>query len=84
LITLTADVLNQKKEPILSNMHTNWDDFKCLVSERLTLNIPLKPEEDNEAAAKFFNDTIQCAGWNETQEHKRMLKACNCPTIIKL
>jgi hypothetical protein len=36
LNTLTADVLNQEKEPILSNRHTNWDDFRCLINGRLT------------------------------------------------
>jgi hypothetical protein len=53
LFTLTADVLNQEKEPILSNRNTNWDDFRRLVNERLTLNIPLKTEEDIEAAASL-------------------------------
>jgi hypothetical protein len=40
LITLTADALNHENESILSNSHTNWDDFTRLVNERLTLNIP--------------------------------------------
>jgi hypothetical protein len=62
LITLTADALNQGKEPILDNRHIKCDDFRCLVNERLTLNIPHITEEDIEAAAKFFNDTIQCTG----------------------
>jgi hypothetical protein len=83
LITLTVDALNQEQEPILSNRPTNWDDFRCLVKERLILNIPLKTVEDIEAAARFFNDTIQCAGWNATPEHKRTLKAYDCPIIIK-
>jgi hypothetical protein len=82
LIKLTADVLNQEKEPILSNRRPNWDDFRCLVNERLTLNIPLKTEEI-EAAAKFFNDTIQWTCWNATPEHKKTLKAYYCPVIIK-
>jgi hypothetical protein len=64
-------------------MHANWDDFRRLVNERLTLNIPLKTEEDIEAAAKFFNDTIQCAGWNATPEYERTLKACHCLILIK-
>jgi hypothetical protein len=37
--------------------HTNSE---CAEPRKLTnLNIPLKTEEDLEAAAKFFNDTIQ-------------------------
>jgi hypothetical protein len=69
LIILAADALTQEKEPISGNRLTHWDDFRLLVNERLTLNIPLKTEEDIEAAAKFFNGTIQCAGWNGTPEH---------------
>jgi hypothetical protein len=83
LITLTANVLNQENKLILCNRHTNWDDFRCLINERLTLHINLTPEEDTEAAAKFFNGTIQCAGWNATPEHKRTLNAHSCPIIIR-
>jgi hypothetical protein len=56
LITLK----NRCAEP--KNRHTNLDDFRCLGNERLTLNITLKTEKDLEAAAKFFNDTIQYTG----------------------
>jgi hypothetical protein len=59
LITPTADALNQENEPILRNRNTNWNDFRRLVNERLTSNIPLKTEED-----------IEAAGWNATAEHK--------------
>jgi hypothetical protein len=75
LITPTADVLNHENEPILSNRHTNWDEIRRLVNERLTLNIPPKDEEDIEVSAVFFNDTIQWAGWNATPEHSRTLEA---------
>jgi hypothetical protein len=59
LITLTEHVLNQEKQPSLSNRHTNRDDFRHLINERLTLNVSLKTKEDIEAAVKFFNNTIQ-------------------------
>jgi hypothetical protein len=62
LITLKADVLKQETEPNLSNRHTNQDDFRRLVNDRLTLNIRLKTEKDLEAAAKFFNDSNPCRG----------------------
>jgi hypothetical protein len=50
LITLTTHAMNQEKQPSLSNRHTNWDDFGHLINQRLTLNVPLKTEEDTEAA----------------------------------
>jgi hypothetical protein len=81
--SLILITLNQEYKSILSNRHTNWDDFRRLANERLTLNIPLKTEENIEAAAKYFNDAIQCAGWNAMLEHKRTLKAYDCPIIIK-
>jgi hypothetical protein len=50
LITLTSHALNQEKQPRLSSRHTNWDDFRHLINQRLTLNVSLKTEEDIEAA----------------------------------
>jgi hypothetical protein len=82
LSTLTADELNQEKSSGLNNKHTN-SDFRRLVNERLTFKIPLSTEEDMESAAKFFDDTIQRAGWNTTSENKRSLKACDFPILIK-
>jgi hypothetical protein len=42
-----------------------------------------KTEADIEAAVKFFNDTIQWAGWNATPEHTDTPKTYNCPILIK-
>jgi hypothetical protein len=72
LITLTSHELKLEKQPRLSNRHTNWDDFRRLNNERLTSNVSLKTKEDIEAAVKFFNDTIQWAGWNATPEHTHL------------
>jgi hypothetical protein len=83
LITLEAHALNQEKQPSLNNRHTNWDDFRQRINERLTLNGSLKTEEDIEATVKFFNDTIQWAGWNATPEHTDRVKTYGCPILIK-
>jgi hypothetical protein len=53
LITLTAHAQNQEKLPRLSNGHTNWDDFRSLINDRLTLNVSLKTKENIFAADKF-------------------------------
>jgi hypothetical protein len=74
--------LNQEKEPILSNRHKNWDDFRRLVNERLTLNIPLKCKENIEKSARVYNDKIQCASWKSVPEHKGTLHAYDCPIVI--
>jgi hypothetical protein len=76
-------VLNQEKQPNLSNRHTNWDDFRHLFNERLTSNVSLKTKEEIEAAVKFFNSTIQWAGWKATPEHTDTLMTYACPILIK-
>jgi hypothetical protein len=83
LITLTTHALNQEKQPSLSNRHTNWDDFRHLINERLSSNVSLKTEKHSEAAVKFFINTIQWAGWNSTPEYTDILKAYDCPVLIK-
>jgi hypothetical protein len=75
--------MNQKKQPSLSNRHTNWDDFRHLINERLTLIVSLKTKEGTEAAVKFFDKTIQWAGWNEMPEHTDTCKAYNCSISIQ-
>jgi hypothetical protein len=82
LITLTAHALNKEKQPRLSNRHTNWDGFSHLLIRGLNLNVSLKTKEDTEAAVKFFNDTIQWAGWNATPEHTDTHYTYDCVILI--
>jgi hypothetical protein len=76
-------VLNQKKEPSLSNRHTTQDDFRHVINGRLTLNVSLKTEDAIEEAVKPLSDTIQWAGWNAMPEHADTLKTYDCPIFIK-
>jgi hypothetical protein len=82
-ITLKAHALNHEKQTSLSNRHINWDDFRHLFNQRLTSNVSLQIEEDIEAAVKFFNDTVQWAGWITTPQHTDTFKAYSCPMLIK-
>jgi hypothetical protein len=81
-MTLTSHALNQEKQRSLSNRHVNWDDFRHPIDQRLTLNVSFRTEEDIEAAVKFFNDTIQCAGWNATTEHTDTFETYNRPILL--
>jgi hypothetical protein len=83
LITLTTHAHKQEAQPSLSSKHTNCDQFRLIVNERLTLKVPLNIEEDIETAVKFFNDTMQWAGWKATPERTATPKAKNCPILIK-
>jgi hypothetical protein len=69
IITLTTQVQNQEKQPYLSNKYTKWKAFRHFINKKLSLKVPFKTEEDIEAAVKYFNNTIQLAGWNTTPEH---------------
>jgi hypothetical protein len=81
LFTLKEHALKQEKRPSLSNRYTNWDDFRHLITDRLTLNVSLKTEEDSEAAVKFFNYTKHWAGRNAMPERTDTLKTYDLPCI---
>jgi hypothetical protein len=83
LVTLSIQTLNQEKQTSLCNRHTNWVAFRHLINKRLTLNVPLKTEEEIEAAVTFFKDTIQWAGWNATPEHTDAFKNYQCHILKK-
>jgi hypothetical protein len=83
LITLTSHVLNEEKQPSLSNRHTNWDDFRHLINQRLSLNVSLKTKEDIEAAVKFFNDKSTTGRLEHKPKHADALKTYDCPILIK-
>jgi hypothetical protein len=46
------------KPPHSSNRQTNWDIFRLLITERLTLKIPLKTPEDIEDEVKLLNGPV--------------------------
>jgi hypothetical protein len=71
------------KPPHLSNRQTNWDLFRHLITERLTLKIPLKTPEDIEETVKLFNGTVQWAGLNATPNPPAPLQTHGCPPFIR-
>jgi hypothetical protein len=73
--------LTPVKTPHLSNRQTNWDLFRHLITERLTLKIPLKTPEDIEEAVKLFNDTVQWAGWTATPNPPAPLRHTRLPSF---
>jgi hypothetical protein len=67
----------------LNNQQTNWDLFRHLITDRLTLKIPLKTPEDIEEAVKLFNDTVQWAGWTATPSPPAPFHTHGCPPFIR-
>jgi hypothetical protein len=60
LITLTSHALNKEQQPTLSNRHTNWDDFRHLIKQRLNLNVSHKPKKILKLQSS--SSTIQYSG----------------------
>jgi hypothetical protein len=59
LVTLPSQTLRPEPPPSLCNRRTNFDEFRNIITERLTLHILLTTAEDIEAAVQHFNDTVQ-------------------------
>jgi exonuclease III len=83
LVSLANYPLPPVKPPHLSNQQTNWDLFRYLITDRLTLKIPLKTPEDIEEAVKLFNDTVQWAGWTATPSPPAPLHTHGCLPFIR-
>jgi hypothetical protein len=58
LITLSHETLFRVPNLSLSNNKTNWDSFRQLLAENLSLNISLKTTADIEAAVNNFSNLI--------------------------
>lgn len=50
----------------LYNKRTNWDTFKEILSQNINYNIPLKAEEELEAAIEDHNYQIHIVAWKAT------------------
>lgn len=66
LITLSRQILKCAKPCFLHNKHTDWNQFRRLISSTLNLQIPLKSDEDISDAVEHFNSCIQSAAWQST------------------
>lgn len=65
-VTLSRNIVMRPPSCVLHSKHTNWDQFKCLVSNSLDTRIPLKTEDDLTEAVEHFNRCIQSAAWSST------------------
>lgn len=65
-----------------SNMNKLPDLVQVCVNKGILQDFAVA-REDIEAAAKFFNDKIQCQGWNSKPENERTLEAYDCSVILK-
>jgi hypothetical protein len=75
--------MNQAPPPSLCNSKTNWGYFRYLISTNLTLHVPLQTDSHIDEAVKYFNETIQWAGWIATPETSCTPSFHTCSIFIK-
>jgi hypothetical protein len=83
LVTLTSQACHHDTQPRLCTKHTNWNYFRYILNQRLTLHIPLKTTNNIDEAAKLFTDSVQCAGWLATPTPLISNRESECPILIK-
>lgn len=66
LVMLGTDFELKRKPASLHNNKTNWSKFKHVVTESLSLNMPLQTSQQIDDAVENFNIIIQKATWNAT------------------
>jgi len=62
---------------------TNWVKFRNHIRENLTLDVPLKANEDIEDCVHQLVQTIQQAAWNSTPKPHKSVSMYECAPIIK-
>ena len=84
LVTVFAHILGKSKKPSLySKKKKDWNCFREILDEQITLTIPLKTEIDIEEAAENIPKLIQNAAWQATPCRKDQTPTEECPIIIK-
>lgn len=66
IANLNSSILHQEKPPTLYNRHTDWENFKQLIDENITLNLSLKSAYEIDNAVEHFNGVVQEAAWMST------------------
>lgn len=84
ILTISSSVI--KKEPpfSLSNNNTDWNHFRKLINENLSLKMSLKTTEEIETAVENFNSALQeCA--LQASPHQKIKAVCQMsyPLYIK-
>ena len=75
--------LGKPKKPSLYNKKTDWNYFKEILDEHLTLTVPLKTEIYIEEAVEDVTKAIQKAAWQATRDSNDQTYTEELPTTIK-
>lgn len=84
LVTVNHSVQLKQKNPSVHSKFTNWPRFRQIVNETLSINVPLKDDNDIENAVKMFTTVIQNAGWESTPKTTYFNKKTSIHPEIKI
>ena len=82
LITMHANVIGQPTKPSLYSKRTDWNYFREILDNQLTLTVPLKTKIDIEEAVINITTAIQNAAWQATPDRNNQTYMEESPIII--
>ena len=83
IINVHSKIAQQPSPPSLSTKITNWATFRHLITENLTIDVPLKTNRDVEDYVHQLVQIIQQAAWNSTPNPRKPPTADTCAPMIK-
>lgn len=82
LMTCSSSVIRHSVPPKLSNNLTNWELFREILNENLSVRMPLSNCKEIDEAVEHLTRSIQEAAWKSTPLNNTTRK-CNFPITIR-
>lgn len=83
ILTLSEYIIKKEYPPSLTNKLTDWRYFNTLLTNMISLNVPLKSTEQIEDEVQNFTEIIQEAAWKSTPKMKHKYEGINFPKEIR-
>lgn len=83
ILTLSEKVIKKQRNPTLHNKTTNWEGFKCQLTDTIDLNIDLSTPNQLDEAVADFTRLIQTTVWDNTKTITHKTDGYNYPLEIR-
>ena len=85
IITISAQIIYNKKPPKLCNKNTNWEVFRKILNEKISCDVSIQNSDQLENIALQLCHSIQEAAWKATPPENLKTTNCNtwCPSSVK-
>lgn len=70
IMTISDTVINKERDPFIANNKTNWDLFRQILNEKISLSASIKSNFELEEELENLTQNIQQAAWKSTPEQK--------------